>query len=75
MARAASLALSRAQISQLAGPLARLADYLAAPGPVPAQGVAMASQLLADGAGPLYHPVRSDDFGDLIEKLTRALTQ
>ena len=69
------LPLSRAQISQLAGPLARLADYLAAPGPVPAQGVAMASQLLANGTSPLYHPVPGDDLGDLIEKLTRAMTR
>ena len=69
------LPLSRAQISQLAGPLARLAGYLAAPGPVPVQGVAMASQLLGDGTGPLYHPVRGDDLGDLIEKLTQALTR
>ena len=69
------LPLSRAQISQLAGPLARLAGYLAAPGPVPVQGVAMASQLLGDGTSPLYHPVRADDLGDLIENLTRALTR
>ena len=69
------LPLSRAQISQLAGPLARLAGYLAAPGPVPVRGVAMTSQLLADGTSPLYHPVRGDDLGDLIEKLTQALTR
>jgi hypothetical protein len=69
------LPLSRAQISQLAGPLARLAGYLVAPGPVPVQGVAMASQLLADGTSPLYHPVRGDDLGGLVEKLTRALTR
>jgi hypothetical protein len=69
------LPLSRAQISQLAGPLARLAGYLAAPGPVPVQGVAMASQLLADGTSPLYHPVRGDDLHGLTEKLTRALTR
>jgi hypothetical protein len=69
------LPLSRAQISQLAGPLAGLAGYLAAPGPVPVQGVAMASQLLADGTSPLYHPVRGDDLGDLVENLTRAMTR
>ena len=69
------LPLSRAQISQLAGPLARLAGYLAAPGPVPVQSAAMASQLLSDGTGPLYRPVRGDDLGDLIEKLTQALTR
>jgi hypothetical protein len=65
------LPLNRAQISQLAGPLARLAGSLTAPGPVPAQAVAMASQLLADGTGPLYHPVRGDDLAGLIENLTR----
>ncbi len=43
--------LARAQIRQPAGPLTVLADYLAAPGPVPAEGVAMVSQL--NGAGPL----------------------
>jgi hypothetical protein len=69
------LPLSRAQISHLAEPLTRLVGYLAAPGPVPVQGVAMASQLFADGTGPLYHPVRGDDLGDLIENLTRALTR
>jgi hypothetical protein len=69
------LPLSRAQISQLAGPLARLVGHLAAPGPVPVQGAAMASQLLADGTSPLYHPARGDDLGDLIEDLTRALTR
>jgi hypothetical protein len=69
------LPLSRAQISQLAGPLTRLAGYLATPGPVPAQAAALASQLLADGAGPLYHPVRGDDLTGLIENLTQALTR
>jgi hypothetical protein len=35
----------------------------------------MASQLLADGTGPLYRPVRGDNLGDLIEKATRALAR
>ena len=69
------LPLSRAQISQLAGPLATLAVRLAAPGPIPVQDVAMASHLLADGTGPLYHPVPGDDLSDVIEKLTRALAR
>ena len=56
-------------------PSSWLAGYLAAPGPVPVQGVAMASQLLGDGTSPLYRPVRADDLGDLIENLTRALTR
>ena len=49
-ARPSRLPLARARILQSAGPLAALAGYLAAPGPVPAQGVAMVSQLLADSA-------------------------
>ena len=65
------LPLRRAPIRQAAGPLAQLGGFLAAPGPVPVQGVAMISQLLADGTGPLYHPVRGDDLTDLIESLTR----
>ena len=48
--RPARLPLARARIRQSARPLAVLADDLAAPGPVPAQGVAMVSELLADGA-------------------------
>ena len=67
--------LARAQVRQSAGPLAALAGYLAAPGPVPAQGVAMVSQLLADGAGPLYRKASVDDLGDLIDKATRALAR
>ena len=65
------LPLNRPQISQLARPLARLAGSLTAPGPVPVQTVAMAIRLLADGTGPLYHPIPGDDLADLIEKLTR----
>ena len=42
--------LCRAWISRSAGPLAKLAGSLAAHGPVPVQGVAMVSQLLADPA-------------------------
>jgi hypothetical protein len=65
--------LHRARISQLAAPLAELASALAAPGPVPVQGVAIVSQLLADGAGPLYCAARGDDLGDVIENATQAL--
>ena len=72
-ARPARLPLARAQIRQSAGPLAALADYLAAPGPVPAQGVAVVSQLLTDGAGPLYRQASVDDLADLIVTATRYL--
>ena len=68
------LPLRRARISQSAAPLAKLAGHLAEPGPVPVQGVAMVSQLLADGGGPLYHDARGDDLEDIIDKVMRALT-
>jgi hypothetical protein len=61
------LPLHRARISQSVVPLAKLARHLAAPGPVPAQGVALVSQLLADGTGPLYRETRGDDLSDIIE--------
>jgi hypothetical protein len=66
--------LCRARIRRSAEPLAKLAKVLVAPGPVPVQGVAMVSQLLADGAGPLYQEACDDDLGAIIEKVTRALT-
>ena len=66
---------SRARIRRSAGPLASLAGQLAAPGPVPAQGVAMVSALLADGAGPLYRPGTGDELADVIEAAARALTR
>jgi hypothetical protein len=69
------LPLRRARISRSAVPLARLAGYLTAPGPVPAQGVAIISQLLADGTGPLYREACADELSDLIENATRALTR
>jgi hypothetical protein len=72
-ARPPRLPLARARIRQSAGPLAALAGYLAAPGPVPAQGVAVVSQLLTDGAGPLYRQASVDDLADLIETATRYL--
>ena len=67
------LPLSRARIRQSAEPLAALAGCLTTPGPVPVRGVAMVSQLLADGSGPLYCAARGDDLGVMIETMTRAL--
>jgi len=52
-----------------------LADYLAAPGPVPAQGVAVVSQLLTDAAGPLHRQASAENRGDLIATATGALTR
>jgi hypothetical protein len=68
------LPLCLARIGQSAGPLARLARSLAVAGPVPAQGVAMVSQLLADGTGPLYREACGDDLLSIIEKARRVLT-
>ena len=56
-------------------PLAHLAECLAAPGPVPVQGVAMVSGLLADGTGPLYRETSGDDLGDIIENASQALSR
>ena len=66
--------IRRARISQSAVLLAELAGHLAGPGPVPVQGVAMVSQLLADGTGPLYRQACHDDLAAIIERATRALT-
>jgi len=66
--------LRLARISQSAPGLAEVAGHLAQPGPVPVRGVAMLSQLLADGAGPLYREASRDDLGVIIEQTVRALT-
>jgi hypothetical protein len=73
--RPARIPVNRARISQSAVPLAELAGCLAAPGPVPVQGLAMVSQLLADGTGPLYHDGRGNDLGDILEHATLALSR
>lgn len=67
--------LCRARISRSAGPLAALADSLAAPGPVSVQGTAMVSQLLADGTGSLYREANVDELDAIIEKMSQALTR
>jgi hypothetical protein len=54
--------------------LAELAGRLTRPGPVPARGVAMVSQLLADGGGPLYRPACRDELVAIIERAGQALT-
>jgi hypothetical protein len=68
------LPLCRARIRRSAGLLAQLAGHLAVPGPVSARGVAMASQLLADGAGPLYRQAWGEDLGHILHTAIRALT-
>ena len=72
-ARQPFLPLRRDRIARSAPELAGLAGFLAEQCPVPAQGVAMVSQLLSDGAGPLYHVGSRDDLDTVIERASQAL--
>ena len=73
-ARLPRIPLRLQRVSRSAPLLAELASRLVAPGPVPVQGVAMVSRLLADGTGPLYHEACRDDLGAIIQGATHALT-
>jgi hypothetical protein len=72
-ARPLRVPLRTARISRSAPLLADLASRLLEPGPVPARGVALVVQLLADGTGPLYREAARDDLGTLAERAARAL--
>jgi hypothetical protein len=72
-ARQPFLPLRRNRIAGSASELAGLAGFLAEPGPVPAQGVALVSELLADGGGPLYRVGSQDDLDAIIERASQAL--
>ena len=74
-ARPLRIPLRLDRVSQSAPLLAALASRLAEPGPVPVQGVAMVSLLLADGTSPLYHEACRDDLGAISERATHALTR
>lgn len=63
------------RVSESAPKLAALARRLVGPGPVPVQGVALVSRLLADGMGPLYREACRDDLGAIIERAAQALTR
>ncbi len=67
--------LRRDRIAGSAAELAGLAECLAAPGPVPVRGVALVSQLLADGAGPLYRAAVREDLAELIEQASQVLSR
>ncbi len=73
-ARQPHVPLRRDRIACSASELDRLARSLAMTGPVPAQGVAMVSQLLADGGGPLYRTGARDDLDVILERAAQALT-
>lgn len=72
-ARQPFLPLRGDRIARSASELAGLAGFLAGQGPVPARGVAMVSQLLADGGGPLYRVGSRDDLDAVIERASQAL--
>jgi hypothetical protein len=69
-ARQPHVPLRRDQIATSAAELAGLAGFLTGQGPVPARGVAMVSQLLADGGGPLY---RAGDLHAVVQRAAQAL--
>jgi hypothetical protein len=65
--------LRRDLIAGSAPELTGLANCLTAPRPVPARGVALVSQLLTDGCGPLYRAAAQEDLGGLIDRASQAL--
>jgi hypothetical protein len=67
--------IRRDRIARSAPELTELADCLTARGPVPARGVALVSQLLADGGSPLYRAGGRQDLGDLVGRAAQALTR
>jgi hypothetical protein len=67
--------LRRDRIAGAAEELAGLAECLTARRPVPARGVALVSQLLADGGGPLYRAASRDDLGARLERAAQALSE
>jgi hypothetical protein len=58
--------IRRARVLQAEAEIRALIDALNASGPVPAQGVALARQLLTDGAGPVYNRAASDDLAERV---------
>ena len=72
-ARPLRVPLRSARIHQSAPLLAELASRLLDPGPVPVRGVAMVTEMLADGAGPLYRDAARDDLAVLAGRAADAL--
>jgi hypothetical protein len=66
--------VQRERIGRSAPALAAVAGHLVQPGPVPVRGVAIVSQLLADGGGPLYRGASRDDLDVIIGLAARELT-
>ncbi|HTQ91205.1 MAG TPA: hypothetical protein VMK84_17105 [Streptosporangiaceae bacterium] len=75
VARQPHVPLRRDRIAGSASELDELARFLAGPSPLAARGVAMVSQLLADGGGPLYRADARDDLDSVIERAAQALAR
>ena len=67
--------IRRDRIARSAPELTELANCLTARGPVPARGVALVSQLLADGGGPLYRAGGRGDLDAVIGRAAQALAR
>jgi hypothetical protein len=65
--------VSETRIAGAADDLAELAARLEGAGPVPARGVAMASELLSEGTGPLYKNRGPDALRDAARQAVAAL--
>jgi hypothetical protein len=65
--------LCRDRVREAAEELGDLIRRLLADGPVAARGVALASALLRDGSGPLYHRANADDVRARVREAVTAL--
>jgi hypothetical protein len=65
--------LCRDRVMEAAEELGDLIRRLLADGPVTARGVALATALLGDGSGPLYHRANADDVRARVREAVNAL--
>jgi hypothetical protein len=65
---------NRAVLAEIADVVDELSDALLASGSIGVRGVAMVNLLLADSAGPLYHPGRAGELEAFIRQAIEALT-
>jgi hypothetical protein len=74
VSRPVRVPLGATRIGPSASLLAELASRLLERGPVPVRGVAMVTELLADGTGPLYREAARGDLRAAAERAVYALT-
>src|SRR5215470_14662879 len=72
-ARRPRVPVCRDRVRESAEELGDLIRRLLADGPVAARGVALASALLRDGSGPLYHRANADDVRARVREAVNAL--